>query len=495
MRSPRCIAEKLSPDPGRASLLTGSLWAELHRTATHDERLSAVPSTSVLIIGAGLAGLAAAYQLERSGRSARIVEARGRVGGRVWSLRQGFGGMHAEAGGELIDDDQEEIRKLLREFKLAEARILRDGFSQYRLGRNGHRQLRASSTGWRLTAQALDPLLHLYRLNGEAWTGPIAATLAQQSVAQWLVGTGETRLQRTGQTDAADAAEIHATAVCMRNFFLGDPDELSLLGYVEQFAGGNDPAKRTMYRIRGGNDRLAECIADTLRAPVLLRHIARRVIQKKRSVQLTVENSRGRHSVLKADYAIVAVPAPLAAALEFVPPLPDGQRDALRRLRYGRATKTLLQFDRSSWRRSGRPRACASDLEIGAVWDASEDQRDRRGILSLLAGGSASDTTKALLAAEGAGRLAKRLSFFGLGNARLIGCHSICWEDDPWARGGYALFDPSFPPSARPLLALPHKRVFFAGEHTSTKWQGYMNGAIESGLRAAEEVSLALADD
>ena len=66
----------------------------------------------------------------------------------------------------------------------------------------------------------------------------------------------------------------------MRNFFLGDPDELSLLAYVEQFAADNDPAKRTMYRVRGGNDRLVERIAGALRAPVLLRHIARRIVKR-----------------------------------------------------------------------------------------------------------------------------------------------------------------------------------------------------------------------
>jgi monoamine oxidase len=249
-----------------------------------------------------------------------------------------------------------------------------------------------------------------------------------------------------------------------------------------------------MYRIRAGNDRLPEHMARALRRPVLLKHVVRRIEQKKDSLHFIVDNSRGRRSTLSADYAIVAVPAPLAADIEYAPPLPDRQRDTLARLRYGRATKTLLQFDRHPWRRSGRPRACATDLEIGAVWDGSEDQRDRRGILTLLAGGSASDATNSLLTAEGAGGLAERLSFFGIGDARLIACHSISWQDDPWARGGYALFDPSFPPSARALLALPHQRVFFAGEHTSTKWQGYMNGAVESGFRAAEEVTLASAD-
>jgi monoamine oxidase len=283
-------------------------------------------------------------------------------------------------------------------------------------------------------------------------------------------------------------ADLRATATTMRGFFLADPDELSLLVYVEQFAAGEDPAKRTMYRLRGGNDRLPERMARALHTRVRLHQAARRIVQNQSSVRVTIENARGRRTDIGSDYAIVAVPAPLAAEIEYAPALPASQRDALARLRYGRATKTLLRFDRHAWRRPGRPRACATDLNLGAVWDSSEEERGPRGILSLLAGGGASDATKAMLAAGGAEALAGQLGFFGLGRARLIASRTISWEDDPWARGGYAFFDSSFPPSARRLLALPWKRVFFAGEHTSSTWQGYMNGAVESGLRAAEEV-------
>ena len=155
---------------------------------------------------------------------------------------------------------------------------------------------------------------------------------------------------------------------------------------------------------------------------------------------------------------------------------------------YRLSQRFCIQFDGHPWRRLGRPRACATDFDIGAVWDGSEDHRGGRGILTLLAGGSASYATKTVLAAEGAERLAGQLSFFGLPRARLIASRGTTWEDDPWARGGYAFFDASFPPSARRMLALPWKRVFFAGEHTSKTWQGYINGAVESGLRAAEEL-------
>jgi monoamine oxidase len=71
----------------------------------------------------------------------------------------------------------------------------------------------------------------------------------------------------------------------------------------------------------------------------------------------------------------------------------------------------------------------------------------------------------------------------------LIASRQIVWEQDPWARGGYAFFDPTFDPALRAWLARPFGRVFFAGEHTSVRWQGYMNGAVESGRRAAAEIA------
>src|SRR5438034_10840064 len=110
---------------------------------------------SVVIVGAGLAGLAAARALERRGCAVTVFEARSRVGGRVWTLRDGFGGMHAEAGGEFIDDDQEEIRALAKELGLREVRVLRGGFAHYRLGDDGRRRMRSSSAGWRETERAI----------------------------------------------------------------------------------------------------------------------------------------------------------------------------------------------------------------------------------------------------------------------------------------------------------------------------------------------------
>jgi monoamine oxidase len=451
-----------------------------------------VPRPLVLIVGAGLAGLAAARDLERRGYRVIVFEARERVGGRVWTVRDGFGGMHGELGGELIDEEQGEIRKLAKELGIREGRVLRGGFVHYRLGRDGRRRMRAPANGWRQMRRTLDALVRAYRLNGEEWNGPIAAAIARQPVGEWLEDRAGSRRSGAGIRRATNdtSSDVRAIVTTMRNFFVADPEELSLLVYIEQFADEDDPARRAMYRLRGGNDRLPRRMARALHAAVRVHHVVRRIVQTRQSVRLTVENRRGRQAEIDGDYAVVTVPAPIAAEIEFAPALPEAQGDAFSRLRYGRATKTLLQFESRPWRRPGNPRACATDLEFGAVWDASEDQPGRRGMLTLLAGGSASDATKAMLATGGSQTLAGRLRFFGAGSARPIASQSVSWEDDPWARGAYAFYDASFPPSARRLLALPWKRVFFAGEHTSAKWQGYMNGAIESGLRAAEEIAV-----
>jgi len=95
---------------------------------------------------------------------------------------------------------------------------------------------------------------------------------------------------------------------------------------------------------------------------------------------------------------------------------------------------------------------------------------------------------QAILWSEGVAGVARRLEWLG-GPGKLLASRLVVWDKDPWVGGGYAYFDPSFDPDLRPWLARPFKRIVFAGEHTRTKWQGYMNGALESGMRGAAEVA------
>jgi monoamine oxidase len=205
-------------------------------------------------------------------------------------------------------------------------------------------------------------------------------------------------------------------------------------------------------------------------------------------VTATVETA-GRLHELSADYLVCTIPAKTLRDVVFEPAMPEAQHQAVAMLKYGAATKTALQFDRATWRKRGKTRGFGTPLAVGAVWDGNEEQRGQAGILTLLAGGGASAATQKMLAEGGPARIIREMTWLDFRNTDLIAWTSVSWELDPWAGGGYAFFDPHFTPVLRAWLARPFARVFFAGEHTSLRWQGYMNGAVETGLRAAEETS------
>ncbi len=427
---------------------------------------------SVIVVGAGLAGLSAAAQLRKDGARVTVIEARRRVGGRVWTIRGAFAhDQHAEAGGDFIDEGQHEIKRLAAECGLELHPILRQGFSFVRQGAS---MARRGEGAWNTLADVLCPLVRAYRLAEERWDSAVAKGLARRSVARWL-------------DEVKADGRLRALVRSLRGFFLADPEELSLLALVDQLA-SDVPGQEPMYRIQGGNDRLPYALAASLDADLHVNTVARALRHDRTSVRLTVETPTGESAQLKADYLILAVPATTVRSISIRPALPAEQSQAIAGLKYGRVTKALLQFDRPFWRKKGRPRAFGTDAPTGAVWDANEEQRGRAGILTLMAGGQASEDSQKLVAHEGVEGLVRSLDWLGVGKSRLLHSRIVTWEDDPWVQGGYAYFDPGYDPSLRQWLARPHGRILFAGEHTSIKWQGYMNGAVESGLRAAAEV-------
>lgn len=433
---------------------------------------------SVLVAGAGLAGLAAARDLVAMGASVTIVDARDRVGGRVSTVRTEFTeGQHAEAGADMIDESHVELLQLVERLGLKALHVLRHGWSHARADEAGRIRAAARNghSAWVRLSESLAGHAHHYRLAERRWDSPITADLARRTVSQWL-------------DDVQADPDLRATALGLRGFFLADPDELSLIALVDQFASSDGVATQKVFRVDGGNDRVARVLAEHLGDRVKLDTELVAISQRGQTVRASLKHKR-KTQQLSCDYLVCTLPATLLRRVPFTPALPTQQHDAIASLRYGRATKSLLQFSSRFWRVPGKPSAFGSPLTIGAVWDANEEQRGKAAILSLLAGGSASDATSDLLRRDGAAGLARQLEWLGSQRAHLLASHHVVWEDDPYARGGYAFFDSAFDPQLRPWLARPFGRLFFAGEHTSLQWQGYMNGAVESGRRAAAEVA------
>ncbi|MBA2251163.1 MAG: FAD-dependent oxidoreductase, partial [Nitrospirales bacterium] len=193
--------------------------------------------TSVIVAGAGLAGLAAAVDLVNAGAQVTVVEARDRVGGRVWTLRDGWrNGQHAEAGADLIDEGQEEMQRLAVRLGLELVPILEGGFGFVMQGEDGPPRMSGGpgSVGWRTLRERLEPRIREYRLVDRRWDSLVAQDMARTSVAEWL-------------DEVKADAKMRALARGLRGFFLADPADLSLLVLVDQLA-ADVPGAGRMYR-------------------------------------------------------------------------------------------------------------------------------------------------------------------------------------------------------------------------------------------------------
>jgi monoamine oxidase len=431
-----------------------------------------VKGVRVAIAGAGLAGLSAGYELARAGAAVTLIDARDYAGGRVRTIREFAAGQHGEIGGEFIEPDHTEIIDLCRVFALPLVRILRGGFTHRFRDATGTYHV-SRTAPWDALRECLSPLLRRYKLARGDSSSDAVRELATMSLGDWLRQSGA-------------PVDVHAMAKALRGFFLADPDDVSVLPVIEQIDKGGSPAQVEFFRIEGGNDRLVDALLRATHSRVLLGHSIRSVANALDRVIITVADPSGLTQQIESDYLVMTLPASTLRHVDIQPPLAEDQQRAIERLSYGRATKVLLQSSRKLFG-DRRARAFATDDYLGAFWYASEEQGDTASIVAFLAGGSASAGLRDKGAAGGHSLLAD-LCWLGMQRAPVTAMHAADWTADPWARGGYAFLDPGFDPAWRPLLGRRAGRIVFAGEHTSERWQGYMNGAVESGQRAAREL-------
>lgn len=427
----------------------------------------------VVVAGAGLAGLSAAHELAAGGARVTLLDARDRVGGRVWTVRTELAdGQYAELGAEFVDDGHERIRALATRFGLPLVRVLDGGFlHRVRLPGGGFHVSRSGP--WEMCDDLLAPLLRRYKSAGGRDDADLVREISTWSLAGWL------EHQRAG-------AEALAMAATVRGFFLADPEDLSVLPMVAQLAETGSPARVPVFRIVGGTDRLVDALLAHTPAHTLLRHRVRAVSRTGDGILVRVSDERERLQEIRCDAVVMAMPASTLRDITFTPPLPEEQQKAIARLRYGCATKVAVQVADAALRRR-RARAFATDGALGAFWDATAGQpTDTKSIINFLGGGSASRRLRAQASSGGSALLAD-LCWLGLAGTPIVASHHISWEDDPFARGGYAYADPGFDPAWKPLLSRRAGNILFAGEHTSRDHQGYMEGAVESGQRAAGE--------
>jgi monoamine oxidase len=446
----------------------------------------------VAVIGAGLAGLTCAYRLRQAGIDATVYEAADRLGGRCWTRRGDFAdGQIAEHGGELIDQSHTTIRQLAQELGLRLDNLLRaeaNGTEPFYLFDGQRYPYRAATDDLKAIWQPMHRDLSAagYPTQYTSFTAR-GQQLDRMSIAQWIEATVPGgRASRLGQLlDTAYTIEYGADT--------SDQSALNLL-YLLGYAGPGQlrifGSSNEKYVVRGGNDQIVSRLADAL---------AGRVVRGTplASIRLTAAGDyelgfeRGSQAV-KAATVVLALPfSILRARVDFSRAgFSPVKEMAIRELGMGANSKLNVQFRTRLWNRLGCSGETYADTGYQATWEASRGQGGASGILVDYTG---ADTARAQRGVDAA-TLAR--NFMRQAEPVLPGLSAAWngratfddWTAAPWTLGSYSYYRVGQYTRFGGAEAERSGRCHFAGEHTSTDAQGYLEGAVESGERAAREV-------
>jgi len=430
---------------------------------------------TAIVVGAGLAGLTAAHELERRGVSVTVIEARDRIGGRVHTVRSPFaGGQHAEAGGEYVDRVHTELRRYCRRFGVP-LEDVRRGFGGLvgLVYRDGERKRSGHFIDDRARRDIRRYYERVYRLTRHLDVAdPVgsAGALDRHSVAEVL-------------DDIAPSPHGRFLLnAFIRDDYAARPEHLSLLyvGHQERLYEPVPDRYIEIFRVRGGNQRLAQAFARRLRRQVVTGSPVTALAHGPHGVQVTA-GGKSR----EADWCVLAAPLPALRGVAFTPALPAALAGAIQNFTYGRITKNLVQYERRDWRRQGFDGDVYSDLPLGSTWEATDQQRGRRGVLIDYAAGERSTYFEKLPEKDRIAYATARLDRIFPGSAAHARGHfSVAWALEQYTGGCWVAPRPGEMKPYWNALRKPVGRLVLAGEHTAV-FSGYMEGAIRSGQRAA----------
>jgi monoamine oxidase len=441
----------------------------------------------VVIVGAGLAGLSAGYELKRAGHTPIILEAQQRVGGRVYTLRDPFtDGLYAEVGAMRIPRAHTLTMSYVEKFGLKTNDFTMDNLNAYHY--MGGRKVRASEaakdpsllgfdvsekekgkTAGKMYEAALKPLLDLLERDGDKAWDEIIAKYDQYSTREFL--------------------ELNGWSEGMIEMFglLANQESVMNSSFLELFREDSGNYYTDMLELEGGTDRLPRAFLPELKENIRFGAKMIAIDQSPDDVTIHYQTHAGKFEE-KGDYAILTIPFPVMRHVEVLKPFTRSKQRAIRQLHYDASAKILFQCKRRFWEEDDGifGGGTMTDLPIRNLYYPDHGRETGRGVI--LASYTWSEDAQRWGSLKPDDRIIQALDDVAEIHPQItkefeVGA-SWMWHDDEFAGGAFALFDPGQHTLLHDEIVKPEGRIHFAGEHASL-YHAWIQGAFESGLRAA----------